>query len=230
MKKQQISKIKKLDLEAIDAKLREMAENGSFDEAIDESLVKHLREIEPSEISVSEFNQFLTTVKKASVENMILGARTEIPYKKLPFGRFIQLIRDRCDLTKADIAKVLDKDLTYIDKIEGGQTNPLHLNAKDIADIMQLFRINLTELKNCIDSFLSIADSKRFKVNAMARSSIKAGEKGKEESLGFAMDAALQAIADKKGKSYHIPQKVSPDYLNAIKDVLIERGEKVLLV
>jgi transcriptional regulator with XRE-family HTH domain len=230
MKEQQFNKIKRLDLEAVDAKLREIAENGSFDEAVDESLVKHLRETEPSEISASEFNQFLKTVKKASVENMILKVRTEIPYKKLPLGRFIQLIRDRCDLTKTDIAKVLDKDLTYIDKIESGQTSPLHLEARDIADIMQLFRITVTELKNCIESFLSILDSKRYKANAMARSSIKAGEKGKDESLGLAMDAALQAIADKKGKSSHVPPVVSPDYISTIMEILIERGEKGLLI
>ena len=64
----------------------------------------------------------------------------------------------------------------------------------------------------------------------MARSSIKAREKCKEDSLGFAMDATLQAIATKKGKACHGTIKIDPDYIDAIKKVLKEREEKSLLV
>lgn len=230
MKKQQTDKVKNLDLTIFDAKLRAMADNGAFDDALDESLDRLLRETEPTELATSELSQFHQTVKKASVEKLITEARRVIPVKVLPFGRYLQLIRDKCDLSKTDIARVLNKDQTYINKIESGQTNPLHLIAKDVADIMQLFRLTLTDLKTTIASFLSLADSKKSKVSAMARSSIKAGEKGKEDSLGFAMDAALQAIATKKGKACHGPIKIDPDYIDAIKKVLKERGEKSLLV
>lgn len=230
MKKQQTDKIKNLDLITFDAKLRAMAENGAFDEAMDESLDKLLRKTEPTELLASELNQFHRVVKKASVENLIMKARRTIPVMVLPLGRYLQLIRDRCDLTKTDIAQTLNKNRTYIDKIESGQTNPLHLIAKDVVDIMQLFRLTLTDLKIGIESFLSIAELKRSKANAMARSSIKPGEKGKGDSLGLAMDAALQTIATKKGKICHGNIKIDPDYIGAIKKALKERGEESLLV
>ncbi len=230
MKKQQTNKIKKLALATFDAKLRAMAENGAFDEAMNESLDRLLREIEPTELSASELSQFHQTVKKASVESLIMEARRAMPVKVLSFGRYLQFIRDRCDLTKTDIARALNKDQTYVDKIESGRTNPLHLMAKDMADIMQLFRLTLTDLKTTIASFLSLANSKRSKASAMARSSIKAGEKGKEDSLELAMDAVLQAIAIKKGKACHGNIKIDPDYIDTIKKALKERGEKSLLV
>ena len=153
MKKQQTDKIKNLDLTIFDAKLRAMADNGAFDDALDESLDRLLRETEPTELATSELSQFHQTVKKASVEKLITEARRAIPVKMLPFGRYLQLMRDRCDLSKTDIARALNKDRTYIDKIESGQTNPLHLIAKDVADIMQLFKLTLTNLKTTIASF-----------------------------------------------------------------------------
>lgn len=230
MKKQQIDKAKKLDLATLDAKLRAMAENGAFDDAMEESLDRLVRGTEPAELTASELSQFYQTVKKASVESAIMEARKKTPVKALPFGRYLQLIRDNCDLTKADIAKALNKDRSYIDKIENGQINPLHLLAKDVADIMQLFRISLSELKMIIKEFLSFAAAKKSKASAMARSSIKAGVKGKEDSLGLAMDAALQAIAKKKGKTRHGNIKIDPDYIEAVKKMLEERGERSLLV
>jgi len=230
MKKQQTNKTKNLDLATFDAKLRAMAENGAFDETMSESLDRLLRETEPTELSASELSQFHQTVKKASVESLIVEARRTMPVKVLPFGRYLHLIRDRCELTKTDIARVLNKDRTYVDKIESGQTNPLHLMAKDVADIMQLFRLTLTDLKTTIASFLSLAESKKSKASALARSSIKANEKGKEDSLGLAMDVTLQAIAIKTGTACHGNIKIDPDYIDAIKKSLKERGEKDLLV
>lgn len=230
MKKNQIDKIKNLDLATFDAKLRAMAEKGTFDDAMDESFDRLLRETEPTKLSVSELGQFYNTVKKASVESSIMEARKKTPAKVLPFGRYLQLIRDNCDLTKADIAKALNKDRTYIDKIENGQTNPLHLLTEDVVDIMQLFRISISELKMIIKAFLSFTAVNKGKASAMARSSIKAGVKGREDSLGLAMDAALQEIAKKKDKTRQDNIKIDPDYIEPVKKILEEREEQSLLV
>jgi len=198
MKKQQIDKIKNWDLSAFDAKLRDMADEGIFDGSMEEHLDRLLREAEPTELTDNEQDRLYQTIKKASDKNAILDARRVTPLGGLPFGRYLQLIRDKCELTKEDVARLLNKNVIYVDKIETGQTSPLRLLSKEVADIMQLFRLTVSELKSTIKSFLSLADLKQSKTSAMARSSIKAGTKGQEDSLGFAMDAALQAIAKKK--------------------------------
>lgn len=230
MKKKQIDKVKNLDLSIFDAKLRDMAEKGIFDDNIEESLDRLVRDTEPTELTNSELKKFYQTLRKASHQNAIIEARRVTPITTLPFGRYLQLIRDKCDLTKTDIAKLLNKDSTYIDRIESGQTNPLYLLSKDVADIMQLFRITVSELKTTIKELLSLSNVKKGKTRAMARSSIKSEERGKGDSLEFAMDAALQAIAKKKDKAYDSNIKIDSDYIEAVKKVLKERGEEILLV
>ncbi len=231
MKKRQIDKEKSKDLAIIDSELQAMAETGDFDEAMEENFDKLVHDTEPVELTEGEYNRFYRIIKKASTENVIIEARKMTPVKAMPFGRYLQLVRDNGDLSKTEIAKALNKESTDIDRIEKGQTNPLQLLPNDMADIMQLFRISLSELKKKITAFLSLAAAKKGRrVSAMARSSIKSGVKGKEDSLGLDMDAALQAIAQKENRIHKNHIKIDPDYIDAVKQILKERGEQSLLV
>lgn len=232
MKKRQIDRVKKLDLAIFEAKLQTMAKEGAFDSAMEESLNRLVRETEPAMLSDNELQQFYQTVRKASHENAIIEARGKTPATELPFGRHLQLIRDKSGLSQADIARLLNKDISYIEKIENGQISPLKLLAGDLADIMQIFRLTLTELKTTIKAFLSLHSVKTGRIRAMARSSIRAGIKEKGDSLAHAMDATLQAIAKKKHKTVEKEDtiKIDPEYLGAIERVLKERGEEALLI
>ncbi|MBU4000575.1 helix-turn-helix domain-containing protein [Patescibacteria group bacterium] len=228
MKKQQIKKIKELDLTIFEAKLQAMAENGAFDDAMEESLDRLVRETKPAELTSSELNHFYQTVKKASGENAIMDARTETPVTDLPLGRFLQLVRDRSGLSHAQVGIILNKDASFVERIENGQINPLNLMANEVADIMLLFKLSLTEFINSVKIFLSISHVKKGKINAMARSSIKAGSIDKGNKLAHAMDAVLQAIVKKSEKKID-EIKINPDYLEAIKQALKKRGAQNLL-
>lgn len=230
MKKQQIDKIKNLNSATFDAKLRAMAEKGTFDDAMEESIDRLLRETNPAELTDSELKQFCQTVKKASGENAIMDARSKTPITDLPFGRFLQLVRDRSGLSHAQVGKILNKDASFIERIENGQINPLSLMANEVADIMQMFRLTFTEMISVIKAFLSLASVKRSRISGMARSSVKTDATDKGERLAHAMDAALQAIAKKKNKDQPDIVKINPDYLEAIKQELKQRRAKDLLV
>lgn len=230
MKKQKINKVKELDLETFDAKLREVAKNGEFDDAMEESLDRLLSQTKPSELTNSELKQFYQTVKNASDENAIIDARTETPVSDLPLGRFIQIVRDRSGLSHAQVGKSLNKDASFVKRIENGQINPLSLMANEVADIMQLFQLTLSEMIITIKAFLSLSSIKQGKISGMARSSIKAGATDKGERLAHAMDAAMHAIAKKKNKDRPDIVKINPDYLEAIKQELKQRRAKDLLV
>lgn len=230
MKKQKINKVKNLDLETFDAKLRAMAEDGAFDGAMEESLDRLVRKTEPTELTASELNQFYLTVKKASVEKAIMEARSKTPVTDLPLGRFLQLVRDRSGLSHAQVARGLNKDASFVERIENGQIDPLSLMANELADIMQLFRLTLTEMISSIKAFLSLAAVKRCKISGMARSSVKADAEDKGERLAHAMDAALHAIAKKKTQDLPDIVKIDPDYLEIIKQELKQRRAEDLLV
>lgn len=232
MKKQQVEKVRKLDLAIFEKKLRAMAKKGDFDFAMDEILDISMEETEPADLSDRDLRRFYQTARKAAHENVLIEARKKVSTAELPFGRHLQRIRDKSGLSQADIARLLNKDLSYIEKIENGQINPLKLLVNDLTDIMQLFRLTLTELKITIKAFLSLAAVKPGKVSAMARSSIKAGTKEKGDSVAHAVDAALQAIAKRSPKTREQEEqiKIDPKYLEDIKRVLKERGEEGLLI
>ena len=230
MKKQQIDKVKKLDLAIFEAKLQAMAEDGVFDSAMEESLDRLVRETEPAVLSDKELRQFYQTVRKTSHENAIMEARREVSAADLPFGRYLQLIRDKSGLSKTDMARLLNKDRSYIEKIENGRINPLHLLAKDVVDIMQLFKLTLTELKTLIKAFLTVSSAKSGRISAMARSSIKPGTKDKGDKLAHAMDAALQAIAKKTARTEPDKTQIDPKYLESVQKEIKQRGAKDLLV
>jgi hypothetical protein len=217
-------------LATFDIKLRAMADSGSFDEGMGENLDRLLRETKPAMLTEKELSQFYQTARKASIERIIMEARVGIPISSLPLGRFLQLIRDRCRLSRVQIAESLNKDTTFVERVEEGQINPLTLMANEVADIMQLFRLTLTEIATTIKSFLSLTAVKRCKISGMARSSIKSDATNKGETLAHAMDAALQEIAKKKTQGRPDAIKIDPDYIEAVKQELKRRRAEDLLI
>lgn len=230
MKKRKIEQVKKLDLVLFDAKLRAMAENGAFEDAMEESFDRLVRKIEPEELTANELKQFYQTVKKASVERAIMEARNKTSLTDLPLGRFLQLVRDRGGLSHVHVAVALNKDASFVERIENGQIDPLSLMADEVVDIMQLFHLTLTEMMCSIKAFLSLANVKRCKISGMARSSVKADAVDKGERLAHAMDAVLHAIAKKKTQGRPDTVKIDPGFMEAIKQELKKRKAEDLLV
>ncbi|MBW1783201.1 MAG: helix-turn-helix domain-containing protein [Deltaproteobacteria bacterium] len=230
MKKNQIDKVKNLDLATFDAKLRSMAESGAFDDAMEESLDRLLNQTDPIELTTGDLNKFYNAVNKASVEKQILEARNKTPITSLPLGRFLQLVRDRCGLTYAQVARALNKDASFVQRLENGQINPLNLKANEVADIMQLFRLTLTNIISTIEAYFSISLMQQNRISGMARSSIQADATDKGERLAHAMDALQAAVLKRKGNSHADTEKVDPSYLEGLRRELKKRDAKELLV
>lgn len=227
MEKRSIDKIINLDESVFEKKLNTMAK---MDDLTENCINQIFDKIQPIEISTQERNQFYKTVKKASDRKVLLEARKNTPSSDLPFGRYLQRIRDNSGLSEIDISNFLNKDSSYIEGIENGRVNPLDLAANEIADIMQLFRLTFSELKTAITAFLDFIPAKKGRITAMARSSGKIACDKKGTKFEFARDAALQAILKKKSPASPRKAEIDPDYLEAIKDILEQRNEKNLLV
>lgn len=230
MKKQQIDKVKNLDLATFDAKLRAMAESGVFDGAMEKSIDRLLSQTEPIELTPGELNKFYGSVNRASVEKQILETRGKTPMSSLPLGRFLQLVRDRSGLTHAQVASVLNKDASFVQRLEKGQINPLNLKPCEVADIMQLFRLTLTNIVSTIKAYLSISLIQQNRMSGMARSSIQADAADKGERLAHAMDVLQAAILKRKGQSHADTEKIDLSFLEGLTKELKKRGAKDLLV
>ncbi len=230
MKKHQIDKIKKLDLTRFDAELRAMAENGAFDSAMEDNLERLFNQIEPTELKITEKDTFYNIVAKASSENAIVEARAKTHISSLPLGRFLQLIRDRSGLSHSQVAHSLNKESSFVERLENGQINPLKLMAKDMADIMQLFRLTITDIVTTLNAFLATNAAKRQRISGMARSSIKSDAGDKSARIAHAMDALQAAIEKKKGHGRVETEKIESAYIDSLKQELLKRDAKDLLI
>lgn len=229
MNKHQIDKVKNTDLAAFDAKLRAMAKDGAFDSAMEEGLDRLFCQTEPIQLTYGEKKRFYNTVIKVSAENAIKDARRKTHVSTLPLGRFLQLVRDRSGLSHAQVAMVLNKEVSFIERLENGQIDPLRMMTSDVADVMQLFRLTVTEILATLKAFLSIASVKHQRVSGMARSSVKQNAKDKGTRLSHAMDAVQAAIKKKKGQGLPDAAKIDPAYIEKLRQELKKRNAESLL-
>ena len=180
--------------------------------------------LEAAPLSSNEFQLLHKNIDRANMKRILKKAKRAISSSGLPFGRFLQLIRMK---SKASIQAVasLKKEPSYLIKIELCQINPLQIPPHEMADILELFRITLTELKATIKAQIKVAALRRKPISGMARSSIlRSNDKG--EALSHAMDAVLHKVQGDQHKGVKIDEK----YLMSVETILREKGEHSLLV
>ena len=213
-----------MNLVTFDRKLQGMASEGRLLPVDDE-----LNTSQEASLTDGDRLCFLDTVKRASQERAILEVSKKFCKTELPFGRHLHTIRNKCGLNQSDIAKLLKKPPAYIEKVESGQVNPVTMLVGDLVDIMQLFRLTLSDLKTTVTASLLLSAKSTDNVSVMARSSLKIDTKERGDGLGHAMDAVLQAIAKKTAKPEDTPT-IDVSFLKSVQDTLKERGEQELLV
>jgi ribosome-binding protein aMBF1 (putative translation factor) len=87
----------------------------------------------------------------------IKQALSSIGKEVLPFGRFIESVRERAGLSRSDVAGRLKKTDEYVQRIERGDVVPTQLKTPDFADLVELFQITVRAavemLKAAFDTF-----------------------------------------------------------------------------
>src|SRR5262249_16381314 len=76
-------------------------------------------------------------VQNAAIKNALSFAGKE----PLPFGRFIELVRERAGLSRSDVAQRLKKNDEYVQRVERGDVVPTQLRTPEFADLVELFQI-----------------------------------------------------------------------------------------
>lgn len=212
------NKEKKKDI--FEEKLKEMARDGDLGFA--------LEDIKPTTLTINEAHSFYNTVKKASLENKFRIARKALPEERLSFGRHLQWIRKKSRISKEDVAKVLRKDIDFINRLESGRINPLKILEDELIEIMQLFRIGISEFIQTIKAHYQISEVRTGKKYAMARSAFYLASEKKSEALSHAFDAVMQKIGEKEN-DIQDTLEIDEKYIEEIREELRRRGELELL-
>lgn len=227
MNKKHIEKLERTDVSVFEKILHDMALSGELDSSINKIADQTYNELIPTPLSEGELKSLYQTAKKASQKKALRDARKYLTVH-LAFGRLLQFLRDKSGLAQIDIARLLRKDKTYVEKLEDCQIDPLKMPACDLVDILELFRINLSEFVRAVKEYVTLLSAKTSKVSGMARSSVKAGTKERGESLSHAIDSVLLEIAKKEGQNHHAD--VDSNFLEELKKELIKRGSNDLLI
>lgn len=148
--------------------------------------------------------------------------------QSLPFGRFIEMVREKAGMTRTQIAWRLRKDEDYVLRVERGDVGPLSMTAPDLADIVELLQIGFAFVTEMVAASVKVSESKHT-YRAAARSHGGLRHDVRTEDVERAIDAFARKMQNKiVAKSKSSPEVTA--CLVRVRAELEKRGRRDLLV
>jgi transcriptional regulator with XRE-family HTH domain len=101
----------------------------------------------------------------------IARAKEGVNPKSMSLGRFLEAVRAKANLTRLDVGARLQKSDEYVLRLERGDLNPAELPARDLADVVELFRLVVTMVAEMILVSVETMSTKQ-NIRASARSHV----------------------------------------------------------
>ena len=135
-------------------------------------------------------------MQNAAIQQALSSAGKEV----LPFGRFIESIRERAGLSRSDVAERLTKNDEYVQRVERGDVVPTQLRTPDFADLVELFQITVRAAVEMLKVGFDTLDYRNtFRASARACAGLRNDKRGED------VERALDAFARKKQRE--LPRK-----------------------
>jgi transcriptional regulator with XRE-family HTH domain len=148
--------------------------------------------------------------------------------RSLPFGRFIEAVREKAGMTRVQIAERLKKDEEYVSRVERGDVSPVSMVAPDIADIVELLHIRFDSVTEMVAASVNVSESKRtYRVSARSHGGLR--HDARTEDVDRALDAFARKMQKKAAASLRGSSEVTA-CLARVRAELEKRGRKDLLV
>lgn len=145
----------------------------------------------------------------------------------LPFGRFIESVRNRAGLSRAAIGERISKNDEYIVRLERGDLVPTQVPPSELANIVETFNIPLTSLREMVVATINTSASKAS-FRAVARSHGGVRHDLRTEDVERALDAFARKMQQSSKQSQSLPELEV--YLSRVRAELESRGRTDLLV
>jgi transcriptional regulator with XRE-family HTH domain len=157
----------------------------------------------------------------------IKQALSSVGKEVLPFGRFIESVRERAGLSRSDVAGRLKKTDEYVQRVERGDVVPTQLKTPDFADLVELFQITVRAAVEMLKAAFDTLDYKStFRASARACAGLRNDKRGED------VERALDAFARKKQRELPRPSSLPHDIevcASKLQDELKQRGRVDLL-
>lgn len=155
--------------------------------------------------SVECSHESIDRMRARFVEKLFTDLHRE-PIKQVedqPFGRWMEAERKRALLTQHDIANAINKDPSYIERIETGTVHLWNLSPNDIAKLVRLLRIHISALAQLVSNSFALSRA-RLAGDVIGRSHGGKATKERGDSVKRALDLYLAKNAKKEETSPEI--------------------------
>jgi ribosome-binding protein aMBF1 (putative translation factor) len=162
-------------------------------------------------------------MQNAAIQQALSSAGKEV----LPFGRFIESIRERAGLSRSDVAERLKKNDEYVQRVERGDVVPTQLRTPEFADLVELFQITIRAAVEMLKVGFDTLDYRNtFRASARACAGLRNDQRGED------VERALDAFARKKKRDLPRKSTLPRDIevcASKLQDELKQRGRVDLL-
>jgi len=218
-----------MDEKILDKALASGVNRGEIALELNDTIVDSLLEHPVGQVSVAATERTMARLQIRRQDAALARARELISdAQSLPFGRFMEAVREKAGITRIQIARRLKKDEEYISRIERGDLNPASIPAPDFADIMTLLHVGLGSISQMVVASTRIAELKHT-YRASARSHGGLRHDTRTADVERALDAFARKMQKKAATSSGVPPEMNA-CLTRVRDELERRGRKDLLV
>jgi ribosome-binding protein aMBF1 (putative translation factor) len=200
--------------------------NGEIPFDVSDSVADHWLSTS-SELSDSVKSRIKSNLKHRIQNAAIQKALSSAGKDALPFGRFIESVRERAGLSRSDVAERLKKTDEYVQRVERGDVLPTQLKTAEFADLVELFQITVRAAVEMLKAALDTLDYKStFRASARACAGLRNDKRSED------VERAIDAFARKKQRDLprrsNLPQEIEV-CASKLQDELKQRGRVDLL-
>jgi len=180
---------------------------GEIDLEVNDKVVDSLLSQIRSEASDQSKARVKSKVKVRIEDAAISQSKHVIQWKGVPFGRYIEAVRERAGLTRFAIADRLGKDESYLQRLERGDISPAALPIVEVVKVVELFHLKLNAVNEMLLATSRVVEKKRT-FRAAARSHGGMRHDTRSEDVERALDAFTRKIQGQKVSEVPDPKEI----------------------
>lgn len=144
--------------------------------------------------------------------------------EKLPFGRWLESVRQRASVAREDVAAAIGAEPAYVEQVETGELAPETLTGEMMGPLVQLFRLHVDALRGLLLTSVAVA-RERAKLGVAGRLTPGKEARKTAEGMKLALDMYLADTAEIGAE----PVPEVEDCLTAVRGYLKARQASELL-
>lgn len=157
---------------------------------------------------VSSEQDLLSKLRTRLQDQAIAKAKASLPTERFSFGRYIEAIRERAKISRADVASRIKCSLDLPLRLERGDISPCSLHVGQLADFVVLFAVSIGDVSNLLITSV-LANEEKVTYRASARSHGGVRTDVRSEDVERALDAFARKMAQKQASgSAAVPEEV----------------------